>query len=64
LSFDTACHLAFRGSLDEWERLMGLSRVGDRSADDGMAPDLIGLRAFTIASVPPFRRHFLVWSRK
>jgi hypothetical protein len=23
LSFDTACELGFRGSLDEWERLMG-----------------------------------------
>jgi hypothetical protein len=23
LSFDTACGLGFRGSLDEWERLMG-----------------------------------------
>jgi hypothetical protein len=23
LSFDTACDLGFRGSLDEWERLMG-----------------------------------------
>jgi hypothetical protein len=23
LSFDTACKLGFRGSLDEWERLMG-----------------------------------------
>jgi hypothetical protein len=23
LSFDTACNLGFRGSLDEWERLMG-----------------------------------------
>ena len=23
LSFDTACALGFRGSLDEWERLMG-----------------------------------------
>jgi hypothetical protein len=23
LSFDTACEIGFRGSLDEWERLMG-----------------------------------------
>jgi len=23
LSFNTACELGFRGSLDEWERLMG-----------------------------------------
>ena len=23
LSFDTACEFGFRGSLDEWERLMG-----------------------------------------
>ena len=23
LSFDTACDLGFRGSLDDWERLMG-----------------------------------------
>ena len=23
LSFNTACGLAFRGSLDEWQRLMG-----------------------------------------
>jgi hypothetical protein len=23
LSFDTACELGFRGSLDDWERLMG-----------------------------------------
>ena len=23
LSFDTACELGFRGSLDEWERLVG-----------------------------------------
>jgi hypothetical protein len=23
LSFDTACKLGFRGSLDEWERMMG-----------------------------------------
>jgi hypothetical protein len=23
LSFDTACELGFRGSLDEWERFMG-----------------------------------------
>jgi hypothetical protein len=23
LSFDAACELGFRGSLDEWERLMG-----------------------------------------
>jgi hypothetical protein len=23
LSFDIACELGFRGSLDEWERLMG-----------------------------------------
>jgi len=23
LSFDTACNLGFRGSLDEWNRLMG-----------------------------------------
>ena len=23
LSFDTACELGFRGSVDEWERLMG-----------------------------------------
>jgi hypothetical protein len=23
LSFDTACDLGFRGSLDEWNRLMG-----------------------------------------
>jgi hypothetical protein len=23
LSFDTACEMGFRGSLDEWERLMG-----------------------------------------
>jgi hypothetical protein len=23
LSFDTACELGFRGSLDEWERLLG-----------------------------------------
>jgi hypothetical protein len=23
LSFDTACELGFRGSLDEWQRLMG-----------------------------------------
>ena len=23
VSFDTACELRFRGSLDEWERLMG-----------------------------------------
>jgi len=23
LSFNTACELCFRGSLDEWERLMG-----------------------------------------
>jgi hypothetical protein len=23
VSFDTACELGFRGSLDEWERLMG-----------------------------------------
>jgi hypothetical protein len=25
LSFNTACELGFRGSLDEWERLMGSS---------------------------------------
>jgi hypothetical protein len=23
LSFDTACEIGFRGSLDEWQRLMG-----------------------------------------
>src|SRR5947208_16305226 len=26
LSFNTACELGFRGSLDEWERLIGASR--------------------------------------
>ncbi len=25
LSFNTACELGFRGSLDEWERLMGVA---------------------------------------
>ena len=30
LSFNTACELGFRGSLDEWERLMGQLR-GDNA---------------------------------
>ena len=28
LSFNTACELGFRGSLDEWERLMGVRLRG------------------------------------
>jgi hypothetical protein len=28
LSFNTACELGFRGSLDEWERLMGAVASG------------------------------------
>ena len=31
LSFNTACELGFRGSLDEWERLMGQLRGGERA---------------------------------
>ena len=31
LSFNTACELGFRGSLDEWERLMGQLRRGERA---------------------------------
>jgi len=30
LSFNTACELGFRGSLDEWERLMGAVPGGER----------------------------------
>src|SRR5213592_855789 len=30
LSFNTACELGFRGSLDEWERLMSAVADGDR----------------------------------
>ena len=30
LSFNTACELGFRGSLDKWERLMGRLREGER----------------------------------
>jgi hypothetical protein len=39
LSFDTACELGFRGSLDEWERLMGSSceTVNDRSTPIALA---------------------------
>src|SRR4030095_1436960 len=36
LSFNTACELGFRGSLDEWERLMGA--VARRWALDGYWP--------------------------
>jgi len=31
LNFNTACELGFRGSLDEWERLMGQLRRGERA---------------------------------
>jgi hypothetical protein len=30
LSFNTAAELGFRGSLDEWERLMGAVARGER----------------------------------
>jgi hypothetical protein len=30
LSFNTACDLGFRGSLDEWQRLMGQLRGAER----------------------------------
>jgi hypothetical protein len=35
LSFDTACELGFRGSLDEWERLMGAPPGGRGGPLDG-----------------------------
>ena len=38
LSFNTACELGFRGSLDEWERLIGRLRNVSPSRARGISP--------------------------